>query len=462
MRNQEAEHKLEGTSLSSTPVGLLLLIQFVLIAINSFFAAAEIAIVSLSEGKLRHQAEDGDKKANTLLKLVTEPSGFLSTIQIAITLAGFLGSAFASDNFSDMLVDWMVNDLHFTALSPATLNTISVILITLILSYFTLVLGELVPKRVAMKKGESVARFVCGPVYLMSRIFKPIVKMLTVSVNVVLTILGIDPKADDEEVSEADIRTMVEIGGEKGTIEQSEHEMIENIFEFNNMTAADCMVHRTDMTAFQVDDNDDEVLRVILESGLSRYPVYDEDLDDIKGILNSRDYLIDRAKGQKTALTDLIRPAYFVPETVATDELFRDMQKRKNHLAIVVDEYGGTSGLITMEDLVEEVMGDINDEYDPQVEVNIQQLDETTYRVAGSVEIETLAEALDVKLPTDEEYVTLGGLIYAQLSTIPKDGQQFDVSCHGLSIHVDEVKEHRVEWATIRVEKPEEEQESKA
>ena len=151
-----------------------------------------------------------------------------------------------------------------------------------------------------------------------------------------------------------------------------------------------------------------------------------------------------------------------MPETVATDELFRDMQKRKNHLAIVVDEYGGTSGLITMEDLVEEVMGDINDEYDPQVEVNIQQLDETTYRVAGSVEIETLAEALDVKLPTDEEYVTLGGLIYAQLSTIPKDGQQFDVSCPGLSIHVDEVKEHRVEWATIRVEKPEEEQESKA
>ena len=181
--------------MSSTPVGLLLLIQFVLIAINAFFAAAEIAIVSLSEGKLRHQAEDGDKKANTLLKLVTEPSGFLSTIQIAITLAGFLGSAFASDNFSDMLVDWMVNDLHFTALSPATLNTISVIAITLILSYFTLVLGELVPKRIAMKKGESVARFVCGPVWLMSRIFRPIVKMLTLSVNVVLIFFGVDPKA---------------------------------------------------------------------------------------------------------------------------------------------------------------------------------------------------------------------------------------------------------------------------
>lgn len=450
--------KTEVSSLSSTPVGLLLLIQFVLIAINSFFAAAEIAIVSLSEGKLRHQAEDGDKKAKTLLKLVTEPSGFLSTIQIAITLAGFLGSAFASDNFSDMLVNWIVDDLHFTAISPAALNTISVILITLILSYFTLVLGELVPKRIAMKKGEAVARFVGGPVYAMSRIFKPIVALLTGSVNVVLRLFGIDPKADDEEVTEDEIRMMVDIGGEKGAIEQSEHEMIENIFEFNNMTAADCMVHRTDVTAFQIDDDDDEVLRVILESGLSRYPVYDEDLDDVKGILNSRDYLIDRARGAKTPLVDLIRPAYFVPETVATDELFRDMQTRKNHLAIVVDEYGGTSGLITLEDLVEEIVGDINDEYDPLTEQDIQQIDENTYRVAGSVEIETLSEALDAKLPTDEEYLTLGGLIYAQLSTIPKDGQQFDVNCYGLEIHVDEVREHRVEWATIRVARPEQEQ----
>ena len=192
--------------MSSTPVGLLLLIQVILIAINSFFAAAEIAIVSLSEGKLRHQVEEGDKKAKKLLKLVTEPSGFLSTIQIAITLAGFLGSAFASDNFSDMLVDWIVNDLQFTAMSPAALNTVCVIVITLILSYFTLVLGELVPKRIAMKKGESVARFVCGPVYGMSRIFKPIVALLTFSVNVVLRCFGIDPKADDEEVTEDEIR----------------------------------------------------------------------------------------------------------------------------------------------------------------------------------------------------------------------------------------------------------------
>lgn len=445
--------------MSSTPVGLLLLIQVILIAINSFFAAAEIAIVSLSEGKLRHQVEEGDKKAKTLLKLVTEPSGFLSTIQIAITLAGFLGSAFASDNFSDMLVDWIVNDLQFTAISPAALNTVCVIVITLILSYFTLVLGELVPKRIAMKKGESVARFVCGPVYGMSRIFKPIVALLTFSVNVVLRCFGIDPKADDEEVTEDEIRVMVDIGSEKGAIEESEHEMIENIFEFNNMTAADCMVHRTDVTAFQVDDSDEEVLSVILESGLSRFPVYDEDLDDVKGILNSRDYLIDRTKGLKTPLAQLIRPAYFVPETVPTDELFRDMQKRNNHLAIVVDEYGGTSGLITMEDLVEEIVGDIQDEYDPTLPEDIEKIDENTYRVAGGVYLEVLSEALKVKLPTDEEYLTLGGLIYAQLSQIPKDGQQLDVSCWGLDIHVDEIREHRVEWATVRIQPAEKEQE---
>ena len=443
------------------PIGSKLLLQLVLILINAFFASAETAVVSLNENRIRKQAEDGDEEASALLPMVESPTRFLSTIQVCITLSGFLASAFAAVNFAGHL-SAVISAAGFALLSAQMLHTLCVVLITLVLSCFMIVLGELVPRRMAQKDPEKTALAVGGVIRFVSVLFRPFVWLLTISTNGVLRLFGVNPDEEADEVTEEEIRMMVDIGSESGAIEQDERAMIENIFEFNNMTAADCMVHRTDMTAFQVDDDDDEVLRVILESGLSRYPVYDEDLDDIKGILNSRDYLIDRAKGQKTALTDLIRPAYFVPETVATDELFRDMQKRKNHLAIVVDEYGGTSGLITMEDLVEEVMGDINDEYDPQVEVNIQQLDETTYRVAGSVEIETLAEALDVKLPTDEEYVTLGGLIYAQLSTIPKDGQQFDVSCHGLSIHVDEVKEHRVEWATIRVEKPEEEQESKA
>lgn len=434
-----------------TPIGGLLLIQVVLIAINAFFAAAEIAVVSLSETKLRHQAENGDKKAAKLLKMVLEPSGFLSTIQIAITLAGFLGSAFAADNFSDPLVDLIVNKWGFTALPASTLNTLCVVFITLVLSYFTLVLGELVPKRVAMKKPEAVARGVCGVISGVAVVVKPVVWLLTKSVNGLLRLFGIDPAADEENVTEDEIRMMVDMGEEKGAIEGNERDMIENIFEFNNMTAADCMTHRTDVTALQVDEMPQEILRVISESGLSRFPVYGEDLDDVLGTVTTRDFLLAQSAGSGKTLRDMLRPAYFVPESVRTDALFRDMQTKKIHLAIVVDEYGGTSGLITMEDLLEEIVGNIYDEYDPALPQDIQKLGENQYRIAGGAELEAVNDALGVSLPTEEEYDTLGGLIYSRLDTIPKDGSHPEVECFGLRIRVEELVDRRVEWATVTV-----------
>ena len=431
-------------------MGGLLLIQVFLIAVNAFFAAAEIAVVSLSETKLRKKAEEGDRVSARLLGMVLEPSGFLSTIQVAITLAGFLASAFAADNFAAPLVR-QFRAWGFSAFSDATLNTLCVVLITLILSYFTLVFGELVPKRVAMKKPEKVARAVSGVIRGVSRVMKPVVWLLTKSVNGVLRLFGIDPDDNEEEVTEDEIRMLVDMGEEKGAIEGNERDMIENIFEFNNMTAADCMTHRTDVTALQVDAGNKEIMKTILESGLSRFPVYGEDLDDVLGTFTTRDYLLALSTGGKKTLREILRPAYFVPESVRTDVLFRDMQKNKTHIAIVVDEYGGTSGLITMEDLLEEIVGNIYDEYDPPLPQEIQKIGDNQYRIAGSALIEVINDALGLDLPTGAGFESLGGLIFSRMMTIPKDGTHPVVECFGLRIRCEEIVDRRVEWATVTI-----------
>lgn len=428
---------------------LPIIILIVLIFINAVFAAAEIAIISLSEAKLKKQAEDGDKKAKKLLKLVQSPDRLLSAIQIAITLAGFLSSAFAADSFADPLTVWLRNDVGFTAIPEKTLNTLVVIVITIILSYFSLVLGELVPKRLGMKKTEKVARFTVGVVSAVAKVFRPIIWFLSKSTNAVLRLMGIDPKAEEEEVSEDEILMMVDLGEEQGAIESTEKELIENIFEFNNTTAEDVMVHRTDMVMIWVEDSPQDVIATIRESGMSRFPVYEEDADDIIGILSTRDYLLNTQHPAPKTLRELLRPAYFVPESVRTDVLFRDMQSKKVHLSIVVDEYGGTSGLVTLEDLLEEIVGNIYDEFDPQEEKEIEQLENNLWKISGSCPLDQVAEALDIEFDEDEESDTLGGLVYAQLSVIPKDGTQLEVEACGLHIKVTEITDRRVEWTLV-------------
>lgn len=428
---------------------LPIIILIVLIFINAVFAAAEIAIISLSEAKLKKQAEDGDKKAKKLLKLVQSPDRLLSAIQIAITLAGFLSSAFAADSFADPLTVWLRNDVGFTAIPEKTLNTLVVIVITIILSYFSLVLGELVPKRLGMKKTEKVARFTVGLVSAVAKVFRPIIWFLSKSTNAVLRLMGIDPKAEGEEVSEDEILMMVDLGEEQGAIESTEKELIENIFEFNNTTAEDVMVHRTDMVMIWVEDSPQDVIATIRESGMSRFPVYEEDADDIIGILSTRDYLLNTQHPAPKTLRELLRPAYFVPESVRTDVLFRDMQSKKVHLSIVVDEYGGTSGLVTLEDLLEEIVGNIYDEFDPQEEKEIEQLEDNLWKISGSCPLDQVAETLDIEFDEDEESDTLGGLVYAQLSVIPKDGTQLEVEACGLHIKVTEITDRRVEWTLV-------------
>ncbi|SCJ56136.1 Putative Mg2+ and Co2+ transporter CorB [uncultured Flavonifractor sp.] len=446
--------------MSSDPIWPQLLLQLILILVNAYFAATEIAVISLNENVLRREAEEGDKKAAKLLKIVEAPTRFLSTIQIGITLAGFLGSAFAADNFAGRIRDWAVLKWQLDAATAAAVNSLAVILITIILSFFTLVLGELVPKRLAMQKTEEVARFTCGVVSFLSAVMRPLIWLLTVSTNGMLRLLHIDPNAEEDEVSEEEIRMMMDIGEEKGAIESGEKEMIDNIFEFNNMTAEEVMIHRTDVVMLWAQDSDEEIIRTIRETGLTRFPVYEEDADDVIGILNTRTYLLNAREAQPKPLRELLTPAYFVPESVRTDALFRDMQAKKIHMAIVVDEYGGTSGIITMEDLLEEIVGNIYDEFDPQDEQEIVPLGENLWRIAGSADLEEVAEALGVELPEDEEYDTLGGLVFAQLAVIPEDGSHPEVDVCGLHIRVEELNDRRVEWATVsRLEIPPQEEE---
>lgn len=448
-----------GGIILQPPLWPQLLLQVILIAINAYFAATEIAVISLNEAVIRHQAEEGDKKATRLLHIVEQPTGFLSTIQIGITLAGFLGSAFAADNLAGRLSQWFAAQYALTAAAEAAVHTLSVILITIILSFFTLVFGELVPKRVAMKKSEQVARFTCGVVAFLAAVMRPLIWLLTVSTNAVLRLVHIDPNEEDDEVSEEGIRMMVDIGEEKGAIQAGEKEMIENIFEFDNMTAGDVMIHRTDMVMLWVDDTAEEIAQTIESSGLSRFPVYEEDADDIIGILNTRDWLLNARKASPRPVRELLRPAYFVPESVRTDKLFRDMQSRKIHLSIVVDEYGGTAGLVTMEDLLEEIVGNIYDEFDPQEDQEIIALGDNRWRIAGSAELDDVAEALDMEFPEDEESETLGGLVFAQLNVIPEDGSHPEVELYGLHIRVEELTDRRVEWATVTKLAPSESEE---
>ena len=436
--------------MTGDPIWGQLLLQLVLILVNAFFASTEIALLSVNEARLEKSAEDGDKKAITLLKTIKSPDSFLSAIQVGITLAGFLGSAFAAENFADRMVTWILS-VREVPIPTNVLNTICVVIITIILSYFTLVLGELVPKRVAMFAPEKVARFSIGVISIIEKVLRPVIWLMSKSTNLVLRLMRIDPTKDGEEVTEEEIRMMVDIGEEKGAIEADEKEMIENVFEFNNTTACDVMTHRIDVKSIQADADGDDIIELISQTGLSRFPVYQDDIDDIIGVLNTRDYLLNLRLQRPKSLRQLLREAYFVPESARADVLFRDMQHRKIHLAIVVDEYGGTSGVVSMEDLLEEIVGNIYDEFDPLEEDEIVQLGDNLWRVNGSAPLETLQEKLGITLPLDEEYDTLGGLVYSQMTVIPRDGEQPELDVCGLHVKVERIVDRRVASALVSV-----------
>ena len=416
-----------------------LIVLVILIFLNAFFAATEMAFVTLNDAKIDKQAKEGNKKAISIQKMLKNPSKFLATIQIGITLAGFLSSALASDAFASEIAFYLHQTIPY--LTYETWTAISMIIVTIILSYFSLVFGELVPKRIAMKNYEKLAFASIGIIRTISIVTAPFVKFLTFSTNIVSKLFGVGD-TDEQTVTEEEIRMMVDVGQEKGNINIEEKKMINNVFEFNDRIASEIMVHRTNMVAVDINMTISEVVeKMAADKRYSRIPVYDENIDDIKGIVYLKDILISN-KNWNTKIKSLVKEAYFVPETKLINELFEELRKNKKQIAIVIDEHGGTAGLVTMEDILEEIVGEIYDEYD-KVEKKYEKIDEKTYVFEGEVPIYEVEKIIGIDIP-EGDYDTLSGYLLENLERIPNDKEKPIFKTEKAIFKVEKCKENKI------------------
>lgn len=422
-----------------------ILIQVILILLNAVFACTEIAVISLNDNKLEKLAAAGDKRAGRIAKLTAQPARFLSTIQVAITLSGFLGSAFAADYFAEMLTESIVST--GIPISAAAVSKISVIIITIILSYFTLVFGELVPKRLAMKNPEKIAFGISSLITFISKLFAPLVSLLTLSTNAILRLLGVDPSSEDDEVTEEEIRMMVDVGSEKGAIDVEEKEIIQNVFDFDDMTVDEVAVHRTDIDILWTEDSLEEWEKTIHSTRHSVYPVCDESADNIVGTLDARDYFSCRDKSKEYILSNLVKPAYLVPETMKADVLFKNMRESRTYFAVALDEYGGMSGILTVLDLMGCIVGDI-DYSGKKPDDAIRKTSENTWVIPGSADIDDVCKIVGIHIP-DGDYDTFGGFIFDLQGTIPDDGATFEIEFKGMHIRVLGIKNHRITYTEV-------------
>lgn len=424
-----------------------LVILLTALLVYALLTACFTALDSVSVSALRRQAEEGGAQAAKALKYLSHPAAFLRGLafwRLAVLAAALFAAAALARPFDpaqSLLTPGAWLALEYLAAGAPTL-----------LAFF--LLGWLIPRRAALQNPLGVLNALCPPLFPFVALVRPVTGALAWAAKLLLQLFHVEQDVEQETISEEGIRMMMDLGEERGAIETSEKEMIENVFDFDDTTAGDVMVHRTDMVMLSLEDSDGEILHTIEETGLSRFPVYDEDPDDVVGILSTRDYLLNARRPDPRPVRELLRKAYFVPELVKADRLFRDLQNRKIHMAIVVDEYGGTAGLVTLEDLLEEIVGNIYDEFDPQDKQEIIPLGENRWRVAGSAELEDIAQTLKVELPEDEEFDTLGGLVFAQLDMIPEDGSHPEVEAYGLHIRVEELSDRRVEWATVTLPAP--------
>jgi putative hemolysin len=434
---------------SSGSLFLQLLLLVVLILINSFFAASEMAIISANDNRIRILAEGGHEKANILIKLMSKPSNFLASIQVGVTLSGLLSSAVASVSLSDRFTTAFAG----SGVPPALVKVLSVAIITLLLSYFTLVFGELVPKRVAMKNPEKIALRVVGILHGISIVFRPFVSLLSFSTNVVAQLFGVAPGDGQSNVTEEEIRMMVDVCEESGAIEENEKDMINNIFEFNNRTAGEIMTHRTEISAVENTAKLTDIIEIAINEGFSRIPVFEDDLDDIVGIIFVKDLLnfIGKPLDENFDISQIMRPPLIVPETKRCQELFLELTEQKQHMAVVIDEYGGTAGIVTLEDVLESIVGNIQDEYDHE-EDEYAVIDDSTYTIEGTADIAEVERILDVDLP-EGDYDTLGGLIIDRLGRIPKETEHPSVEIKGMIFTVELVEERHIEKVRV-VKKP--------
>ena len=426
-------------------IGLILL-QIALIALNAIFAGTEIAVISVNETKLEKEVESGNKRAGWLLKMVRNSSGFLATIQVAITLSGFLGAAFASDSFAEKLT-WLLQKTGI-GISESVLNTISVILVTLIISYFSIVFGEMIPKRIAMKNAERFSLTMAGPITVIAKLFA---WLLTKSTNGVLRLCGIDPNSDEETVTEEDLLLMADAGHKKGTIDATENDIIKNVFAFDDLTVGEICTHRKEVAVLWMDETIAQWEQTIHESRHSVYPVCGDSVDQIVGVLNAKDFFRLKDRTRDFVMEHAVHTPYFIHENMKADELFSKMKRHADHFAVVVDEYGGMCGIITVTDLVEQLVGDFDDDETERQEPELERLDSRTWKIRGTCSIHDVTKALEHEFTDAEEFETFSGFLIGKLGEIPKDGSRLKLEIEGYLIRILNVRQHCVEKAIVRV-----------
>ncbi|MFQ7290904.1 MAG: hemolysin family protein [Monoglobales bacterium] len=430
-----------------------IILLVILIFLNATFASAEIAVISMNSAKLRKMTSEGDVRAKKLSYLTQQPARFLATIQVAITLAGLLQSAFAADNFADPLVAVLVS--AGVPISESILKNVSIIIITLILAYFNLVFGELVPKRLAMKKADSMALGMARMLYAVSKICKPVVWLLTVSTNGILKMFGMNPEEEDDKVTEEEIRMMLLEGNEQGTIQEEENNIIQNVFEFDDISVEEICTHRRDVVILDIDDSDKEWEETIFENRHTFYPICGRDSEDIIGILDTRDYFRLSDKSKKNLMDKAVDQPMFVPETMRANRLFRKMKESRSYFAVILDEYGALSGIITLHDLLEALVGELNEEEDPVKVEDIRKLNDDTWKIQGCAALEDVAEELDIELPVDE-YDTFSGYICGVIGRVPDDDERFQCKNDLLDMEIHYVKNHIIGDVTVKVKQKQE------
>ncbi len=432
--------------------GGLLVLQLLflgfLILLNAFFASSEVALISLAPATLRKLEAEGSRRGRRLKRLLKNSGRFLATVQVGVTFAGFMASAFAAESFSDPIAAFLYEH-GFAFLGKSALDGIIVVAITLVLSYVSLVFGELIPKQLGLRYAETVALYAAGPIEMFAKLTAPFVWILNASVNCVLKIFG-GAFHDSRQVTEEEIRMMVDLGEENGTIESDEKRMIENVFEFNNITAGEVMTHRTEVVALDIDAPPEEVESVLLHCGFSRVPVYRGEIDQIVGFLHFREYLIARLRGETPpGLNELLKPVYLAPASMRANVLFRNLQSKKFGMAVILDEFGGTSGIVTIEDLLEEIVGSLYDEYD-DADAEMEKLSENEWRIDGAMRVDEISRLLELTFPREEEFDTIGGLVFGHLDAVPTVGAVVELTDSGIVIRVESVEERRVDKVILQ------------
>lgn len=440
-----AENTMTGGSLL-----LYIVLLILLIFTNGFFAASEMAMVTLNDAKLKIMADEGNKKAKKVQKLLKEPTRFLASIQVGITIAGFLTSAVAADRFAGPLAS-----LVHKALSMVDYDIIHgtcLIVLTIVLAFLSIVFGEMVPKRIAMNNPERISFAFVGALTFIFKITSPIVFLLSKSTNGILKLLGVNPNEQNEEVTEEEIMMMVDAGKETGVFEESQKEMIAGIFEFDDTTADEAMTHRTEVVALNINCSVEDVINCSIEEGYSRIPVYKDDLDNIVGVVYVKDFLkyVGKSVGKEISVEKMMRPALYIPESIKLREVFAKLTEKRMQMAVVVDEYGGTAGIITMEDLLESIVGQMQDEYDDEEE-EIAKVSDTVFTIDGTAELDEVAKLLEITIPEDVEYDTIGGFITGLLESIPEPDEHPEVEFDFVKFTVLSVEDRRI--SSIRAEK---------